>query len=86
MARVCKMAISLPKEHFERLELMRDAMGVGRSEIIDMAICSWLKSIEERKLIQLYENGYIRKPEVTRDIRALEKAGLEVLDLEDDWK
>lgn len=83
MQHSCKIAISLPKDNFQKIEQMRHKMGIGRSAVIDKAICFWLEWVEQEELIKRYEEGYRKKPEKVVDLRAFEKAQLEVLSLEE---
>lgn len=86
MTHAYKIAISLPKEDYEKLEEIRKAMGIARSIVIDKAIRFWLKWIEEKELIKRYEMGYRKKPEKVNDLKALESAELEVLGLDEEWE
>jgi metal-responsive CopG/Arc/MetJ family transcriptional regulator len=82
MLRTTKVAISLPKDDFKRIEEIRKELGVERSAIIDMAIRFWLKSIEEEKMIRQYEQGYQKKPESLEEIKAMERASAEAFEEE----
>ena len=77
MRKSFKVAISLPKDDFEKIEGIRRKMGIGRSAVIDKAIRFWLEWMEREKLIKQYEEGYRKKPESTQEIRAMEKAAAE---------
>lgn len=72
-----KIAISIPKESFRKIEKLRNRMGISRSALIDKAIRFWLDSIEREELIKRYEEGYKNKPECIGEIRAMEKAVVE---------
>ncbi len=85
MLRTTKVAISLPKDDFKRIEEIRNELGVQRSAVIDMAIRFWLKSIEEEKMIRQYEEGYKKKPEPLKEIRAMEEVSAEAFQ-EEGWK
>ena len=85
MQNTCKIAISIPKEDFEKVEYLRRKMDVGRSEIIDIAIRFWLRWIEQTELVKRYELGYMKKPEKMHDLKAFESAELEVMNLDEDW-
>ena len=73
MENVCKIAISLPKKDFDRLEKTRKKLGFGRSAIIDRAIRFLLDKIEQEDLIKRYEHGYKKHPENIQEIKAWEK-------------
>ncbi|MBU0571348.1 hypothetical protein KJ662_05460 [Patescibacteria group bacterium] len=85
MLRTVKIAISLPGEDFAKIERMRKKMGLQRSAIIDKAIRWWLKSVEMKKKITQYEEGYRDNPESAEDIKAMEKASAEAFE-EEGWK
>jgi len=77
MRNTLKIAISLPKEDFYKLEQIRKKLGFGRSVIIDKAIRFWLGYREKEELIKRYQEGYRKKPEDIREIEAMEKASAE---------
>jgi len=85
MLKTTKIAISLPKDDFERIEEIRKKLGIQRSTIIDIAIRFWLKSMEEEKMIKQYEEGYKKKPESLEELKAIEKASAEAFEGEE-WK
>ncbi len=85
MIKTTKVAISLPKDDFERIEKIRKEMGLQRSAVIDMAIRFWLESIEKEKMIKQYEEGYRKVPESLEEIKAMEKASTEAFEAEG-WK
>ena len=74
MLRTTKIAISLPKDDFARIEEVRRKLGVQRSAVIDMAVRYWLKSIEDQEMIKQYEQGYSKKPESIAELKAMEQA------------
>lgn len=69
MIKQSKIAISLPHEHLKRVEKMRKELGLKRSTFIDRAISFWLDSLEEKKLIKQYEEGYQKQPESLEEIK-----------------
>ncbi len=77
MLKTLKIAISLPKEDFEKIEKIRRDLGMGRSAVIDKAIHFWLKGLEEKEMIRQYEEGYKKKPEPADEIMAMEKTSAE---------
>ena len=83
MRNTLKIAISLPKEDFYKLEQIRKKLGFGRSTIIDKAIRFWLGCREQEDLIKLYREGYRKKPESIQEIEAFEKAAAEAFKSED---
>lgn len=77
MRNTFKVAISLPKEDFYKLEQIREKLGFCRSAIIDKAIRFWIGYREKEELIKRYRGGYRKKPENIQEVRALEKASSE---------
>ena len=77
MRNTLKIAISLPKEDFYKLEQIRKKLGFGRSHIIDKAIRFWLGYREQEELIKRYQEGYRKKPESVQEIQAMEQAAAE---------
>ena len=77
MRNTLKIAISLPKEDFYKLEQIRKKLGFGRSHIIDKAIRFWLGYREQEELIKRYQEGYKREPECLEEIGAMEQAAAE---------
>lgn len=83
MRNTLKIAISLPKEDFYKIEKIRKKLGFGRSNIIDRAIRFWLGRVEREELIKSYQQGYKKKPESIQEIKAIEKASAEAFKEED---
>ncbi len=77
MVKFSKIAISLPKNDFLRIEKVRKELGIQRSAIIDLAICFWLDNMEKTKMIKQYEEGYKNKPESVDEIKAFEQLSAE---------
>lgn len=83
MRNTLKIAISLPKEDFNKLEQIRKKLGFGRSAIIDKAIRFWLGYRAQEDSIKRYQEGYRKKPESTQEIETFEKASAEAFREED---
>ncbi len=83
MRNTLKIAISLPKEDFYKLEQIRKKLDFGRSAIIDKAIRFWLGYREKEELIKRYREGYRRKPESIQETQAMEQASAEAFGEED---
>jgi len=79
MSRIKKFAISIPEEDFERLEVLKKRERLTRSQAVLRAIKLWEKSKEMERLIQKYEAGYKRNPEMMEERIAWEKASLTAL-------
>lgn len=73
MPNTLKIAISLPKEDYHKLERIRKELGWGRSTIIDKAIRFWLRHREQEDAIKRYQDGYRKKPDTIGEITAMEK-------------
>ena len=80
-----KIAISLPVEDLKRIENVRKELKIQRSTLIDMAIRFWLDSVEKKKMIKQYEEGYRRHPESAKEIEALQKLSADAF-TEEGWK
>lgn len=61
MIKTLKVAISLPKEDFQKIEKVRKRLKLERGAAIDTAIRFWLKNLEEQEKIKRYEIGYQKK-------------------------
>ncbi len=83
MQKTSKIAISLPKEDFDKIEKLRKKLGFERSAIIDKAIRFWLRYLEQQDLIKRYEQGYRKKPESVQEIKAMEQAAADAFAEED---
>lgn len=77
MQNTLKITISLPKEDFSKIEVLRKKLSLGRSNIIERAIKFWLGRLEQEELIRRYEAGYRQKPESVQELKAMEKASAE---------
>ena len=84
MATSVKTAISLPREEFHRLEVVRKRTRQSRSRILLAAFRGWLKAQEQAALEQRYVAGYAREPEVVADVEGFYRAGLSSL-AQDRW-
>lgn len=78
-----KLAISISDEDFSAIEAIRKKEGLTRSGVITEAIRLLRKKEEKERLIRLYEEGYRKHPENVAEIKAGEKAALDVLSKED---
>ncbi len=82
MRNTLKIAISLPKEDFYKLEQIRKKLGFGRSAVIDKAIRFWLGYREQEELIKQYQEGYRKKPESIQEITVFEQSSAEAFKAE----
>ncbi len=76
MARTVKTAISIPREDFKLVEVIRKETGKSRSQILVEALRWWLARRWVEEMEKRYEEAYRRKPERLADIKALMKAGM----------
>lgn len=83
MANAVKLAISISDEDFSAIEAIRKKQGLTRSAVISGAIRLLRDREEKERLIRLYEKGYRKHPESIPEIKAKEKAVLDVLSKED---
>lgn len=74
MQNTLKIAISLPRDDFYKMEKVRKRLRFKRSVLIDEALRFWLKSLEQEELIKRYQQGYRNKPESIQKIKAMEHA------------
>lgn len=78
-----KIAISLPKEDYYKIEKIRKKLGLRRSTLIDKAIRFWLSRLEQEELVKRYQEGYRKIPESIQEIKAIEKESAEAFKEED---
>ena len=83
MIKASKIAISLPEDDLARIEKIRKDLDLQRSTVIHMAIRFWLQSIEKKKAIERYEQGYKNKPESINEIKAMEQLSADAFKEED---
>ncbi|MBI4823041.1 MAG: hypothetical protein HY805_02270 [Nitrospirae bacterium] len=83
MSKAVKLAISITDEDFKAIETVRKKEGITRSGVITEAIRLLRDKAEKERLIRLYEEGYKKHPEKLPEIKAIEKASIEILSKED---
>ena len=83
MPKAVKLAISISSDDYKTIETIRKQEGITRSGVVAEAIRLLRDKAEKERLIRLYEEGYRRHPEYLPEIKAKEKASLEVLSQED---
>ena len=80
MAGTVKIAISLPREDFARIEKLRRQRRQSRSLAIREALRAWMDRESEADKVRRYIDGYRRFPEQDDpETRAWERLGLEAL-------
>lgn len=84
MSRAVKLAISISDEDYKTIEVIRKKEGTTRSSVVSEAIRLLRDKSEKKRLIKLYEEGYKKHPEKLPEVKAIEKASLEIL-AKEDW-
>ncbi len=85
MGRVVKVAISLPEEVLEAIELEREARGETRSEFLRQAVESFLRRERERDAVERYVQGYREHPESGEEIAMAHALGTSVI-AQESWE
>jgi metal-responsive CopG/Arc/MetJ family transcriptional regulator len=85
MARTTKIAISLPKEILNDVELERQNRGESRSQFFRHAVEMLLKYQREQKAIERYIRAYKRVPETKEEITAARHSASTIL-AEEPWQ
>lgn len=85
MPKAVKLAISLSADDYRTIEVIRKEEGNTRSGVVSEAIRLLRDKSEKERMIRLYEEGYRRHPERLPEMKAFEKASLDVLSPED-WR
>ena len=70
MARVAKVAISLPHDMLAVIEQERKTKGESRSEFFRRAVEELLRQEREKVAVEEYIHSYQQTPETTEDIEA----------------
>lgn len=83
--RTVKVAVSLPKEHFQHIEQLRQELGISRSALIAQAIVQFVEARQKEEDIRCYIEGYQKYPETPAEYAGFEKLALRVLASEE-WK
>jgi len=82
MAKSAKVAISLPEDVLEAVEMERKTKGESRSQFFRRAIERLLK--QERDSSKDYVRGYQEFPESAEEVEAIHRIGIAVL-AEEPW-
>ena len=85
MPKAVKLAISIIADDYRAIEAIRKEDGSTRSGVVSEAIRLLRDKAEKERLIRLYEEGYKKHPEKLPEIKAREKASLDILAPED-WR
>jgi metal-responsive CopG/Arc/MetJ family transcriptional regulator len=80
MAKIAtKVAVSIPDDLYRAVERVRKRSGETRSAVMQDALRHWLRRQAEVALVREYEAGYRRKPEGRREMKAAERAAVQLL-------
>jgi len=84
MAKSAKVAISLPEDVLEAVEMERKAKGESRSQFFRRAIERLLKQERESSAVKDYVRGYQEVPESAEEVETVHRVGIAVL-AEEPW-
>ena len=85
MSKIAKVAISLPEDVLEAVEMERQAKGESRSQFFRRAIERLLKQERESSAVKEYVRGYQEMPESAEEVEAAHRVGSTVL-AEEPWE
>jgi len=85
MAKSAKVAISLPEDVLEAVEMERKAKGESRSQFFRRAVERLLKQEQESSAVKDYVRGYQEVPESADEVEAVHRVGSAVL-AEEPWE
>lgn len=85
MAKVAKVAISLPQHILEAVERQRKARGESRSEFFRRAVEELVRQERERAAVDKYIRSYQEMPETTEEIETALSISSAVL-AEEPWE
>ena len=85
MSKVAKVAISLPEDVLEAVEIERRAKGENRSQFFRRAVERLLKQERESLAAKDYIRGYQEMPESAEEVEAAHQIGSAVL-AEEPWE
>lgn len=85
MSKIARVAISLPEDVLEAVEMERQAKGESRSQFFRRAIERLLKQERESLVVEEYVRGYQEMPESVEEVEAAHGVGSAVL-AEEPWE
>lgn len=83
LSKSVKVAISLPRDTWKKLEAVRRERGETRSALFLEAAHLWLENRDRQARIRRYEEGYRRMPESPEEVAACEQAAAALLATEE---
>jgi len=84
MAKVTKIAISIPEEMLNAVEKEREESGESRSQVFRRAIELLLRQRKEQELSEQYIQAYRQMPETEEEVKAARQAAISIL-AEESW-
>ena len=85
MSKIAKVAISLPEDVLQAVEMERQAKGESRSQFFRRAVERLLLQERESSAVRDYVRGYQELPESAEEVEAAQRAGTAVL-AEEPWE
>ena len=85
MSKIAKVAISLPEDVLQAVEMERQAKGESHSQFFRRAAERLLKQERESSAVKDYVRGYQEMPESAEEVEAAHRAGSAVL-AEEPWE
>ena len=79
MSKVAKIAISLPQDVLEAVEMERKVTGESRSEFLRRAVVIALHQERERATVESYVQGYLTVPETAEETELAHRTGTAIL-------
>ncbi len=79
MSKIAKVAISLPEDILQAVEMERQSKGESRSQFFRRAAERLLKQERESSAVKNYVRGYQEVPESAEEVEAAHRAGSAVL-------
>jgi len=79
-----KIAVSLPREAYRAMEVVRRRRKITRSALVAEALEQWLSALERAEEVRRYVEAYTRMPETAEEI-AVSRQLWEVASANEEW-
>ena len=79
MSQSAKVAVTIPKEIYRKVEQLRRATHASRSGVVQRALVLLLRQSERDERVRAYVEGYRKNPETDHEIRAAEASAKRLL-------
>jgi metal-responsive CopG/Arc/MetJ family transcriptional regulator len=79
-----KIAVSLPKEAYRAMEVVRRRRKTSRSALVAEAIEQWLSALEREQEVRRYIEAYTRMPEIPEEV-AVSRQLWEIASANEEW-